>query len=109
MGIFLPLTGACTLLLVRMPLREATTGRSILAALRLGGGVGGCLAGVACVREVLGTGALSLRLEGPGILLPVPGLARSPAAAVMAPAGALLGMALLIALARWFRTRRRNP
>jgi electron transport complex protein RnfE len=84
-----------------------TVGRSVLDALGMGIGFTFALTLIALTREVLGAGTITLFPMGEwdGIVR-LPGLSTSPARVLTLPAGALLVIGYLKALADWIDRRR---
>lgn len=112
LGIYLQLACVGTVTVGRVAIagRTGDVGRSTADAALLGVGAGLCLFAIACVREALGHGTVTLvrigRFDG---TLVIPGLASHPGAVAVRAAGALLGLGFLLGLVRWIGMRRRAP
>jgi len=107
LGIYLQLTAAsCVLLGQVSDPPERSAARSLAEACGLGLGAGLGLTAVACVREALGAGTITLRLGTLGGSLRLPWLAEHPATVAVQASGALLVVGLLMGLARWAGMKR---
>lgn len=101
LGIFIPLIVVNCIILGRA---EAFAGKngigaSALDAIAMGFGFTLGLTSIALVREILGSGTITLFSDG-GVLR-IPGLADAPARVFVFPAGALIAVGFLQALFRW--------
>jgi electron transport complex protein RnfE len=82
-------------------------GRSVLDALGMGVGFTLALTLIALIREVLGAGTITLfPMGGFDGVIRLPAISTSPARVLTLPAGALLVIGYLKALADWFDKRR---
>lgn len=109
LGIYVPLVAVNCLILGRMAPGRSSAGKAVLGALGMGVSFALSLSLVALVREVLGSGTITLfpfgRWNG---IVTVAGLSRNPIGAFALPAGAFLVVAYLAALANWAALRRQE-
>lgn len=100
LGIFIPLIVVNCMILERAEAfaSKQSVGRSIINALGTGIGFGWALTLISLIRQLLGTGSLSLFGRQ---LLTIPGLAREPAIIFLFPMGAFFVVGLLLALFKW--------
>jgi Na+-translocating ferredoxin:NAD+ oxidoreductase subunit E len=111
LGVSFPLAAAgCVIVGRAVDVGRARSGaRALAQAAGAGIGVGACLVAVACVREALGSGAVTLlRVGSFSGVLTLPVLARNPAAVARQAAGGLLVLGFLMGLARWVSLKRRK-
>lgn len=99
LGVYLPLTGASCVVLSRAASRTGSPGRALLAASGRSAVLAVSLVGLGFARELLGTGAIRLSMDGEPALS-LPGLAHAPLVLALLPAGALLLAGLAIAAGR---------
>lgn len=100
LGIFIPLIVVNCMILERAEAfaSKQSVGRSIMNALGTGIGFGWALTLISLIRQLFGTGSLSLFGRQ---LLTIPGLAREPAIIFLFPMGAFFVVGLLLALFKW--------
>ncbi len=100
LGIFIPLIVVNCIILGRAEAfaSKQRVGRSIMDALGVGVGFGWGLALISLIRQIFGTGSLSLFGRQ---LLVIPGLVAEPAIIFLFPMGAFFVVGLLLALFKW--------
>ncbi len=111
LGVYLQLLAVnCLILgLVERLARTRSLSRCLWLAAGQGAGLTLGLLLIALVREVLGSGTITLFALGSfGGVIRVPGLWRYPARVLSLAAGALLLLGYLVALAGWLKARRRR-
>ena len=101
LGIFIPLIVVNCIILGRAEAfaSKNTVGASIIDALTMGLGFTIGLTLIALVREVLGSGTITIYPDGGTIR--IPGLSDSPALVFVFPAGALIVVGFIQAFFRW--------
>ncbi len=104
LGIFIPLIVVNCIILARAEAfaSKQRVGRSIMDALGMGVGFGWGLVLISLIRQLLGTGSLSLFGRQ---LFTIPGLAEDPAIIFLFPMGAFFVVGLLLALFKWLEGR----
>ena len=110
LGVYLQLIAVNCLILGRTEgfARGHSPSRALLDALGMGAGFTATLVLIAVVREVLGSGTITLFPAGGfGGVIRIPGLAGYPARVMSMAAGALLLLGYLVALANRLKSRRR--
>ena len=111
LGVFVPLIVVNCVILGRAEAfaSKNTVGKSILDALGMGIGFTMALTLIALIREVLGNGTITLvALPIAGLedgVWQIPAIFDSPAQVLVAPAGALLVMGLLMAFFNWLKEK----
>lgn len=109
LGVYLQLIAVNCLILGRMErfARNHSLSRSARDALGMGAGFTAALVLIAVVREVLGSGTITLFPAGRfGGVIRIPGLSRYPVRVMSMAAGALLLLGYLSGLASWLKARR---
>jgi len=107
LGIYVPLIAVNCLILEGISQDRSKVGKAALNALGIGAGFALSLTLVALVREVLGSGTITLfPLEGWSGIVKVAGLSDRPIRALAFPAGAFLTVAYLAAFANWVAVRK---
>jgi len=111
LGLYLQLTGASCILLrgsASAEGAERSAGATLLDALGVGFGAAVALVLVACIREALGAGTVTLGVGKLGFSLVLGFIHTAPAAVAVEAGGGLLIVGLLMGLARWVGMRRRR-
>ncbi len=111
LGIYVPLIVVNCIILGRAEAfaKMSTVGRSVLDALGMGIGFTLSLTLIALIREVLGSGTITLFPMGSfSGVIPIPGLVKAPARVIGLAAGALLVMGYLKGFFNWYGARKKG-